>query len=292
MARSRAHPTCPPPNLSLQHFNHLQQRPTTSPPPLFQSNLNMPLFRFASQTPPVPASFPIPLAEPELPDDLNKLRPLHTHFYGAPWQNQYNDQQKLPISRPFDDRSNSTSTLATSVDINPLSSTDNDSESSYRSKSLQPQWQDPKSGHAKRERTLAKEPLPVPGVSHLKPKTVPLKGSGDGEQPQCDLCGAHFARRSNLYKHKRSVHVNHRQFKCDICSYGFKRQDHLVKHKRSVHSKERNFPCEICGTAFAEKYNRAKHVRVIHFTKRPFKCGCGAYFQHRDQMLDCLRCKR
>lgn len=114
---------------------------------------------------------------------------------------------------------------------------------------------------------------------------------GAAEQPQCEICHSKFARRSNLYKHVRSVHSATRQYKCDICNYAFKRQDHLLKHKRGVHTKERKYACEICGTAFAEKYNKQKHMRVIHETKRPFRCGCGAYFQHRDQMLQCLRCK-
>lgn len=110
--------------------------------------------------------------------------------------------------------------------------------------------------------------------------------------PTCEICNNQFARRSNLYKHLRSVHSTTRQFKCPICDYGFKRQDHLLKHQRSVHSKKRPFVCDLCGTAFAEKYNKQKHLRVIHETERPFRCNCGAYFQQREQMLGCLRCKR
>lgn len=128
------------------------------------------------------------------------------------------------------------------------------------------------------------------GVSERSKCLSTAKSSS--EQPQCDICHTRFARRSNLYKHQRSVHSTRRQYKCEICNYGFKRQDHLLKHKRGVHTKERRYACDICGTAFAEKYNKQKHMRVIHETKRPFRCGCGAYFQHRDQMLGCLRCKQ
>ncbi len=125
----------------------------------------------------------------------------------------------------------------------------------------------------------------------LKPSSSAISKSLQ-PPPTCEICNNQFARRSNLYKHLRSVHSTKRQFKCPICDYGFKRQDHLLKHQRSVHSKERPFVCDLCGTAFAEKYNKQKHLRVIHETKRPFRCNCGAYFQQRDQMLACLRCKR
>lgn len=114
---------------------------------------------------------------------------------------------------------------------------------------------------------------------------------GGGDPLKCHLCGQRFARRSNLFKHLRSVHEEVRRFACSSCSFKFKRQDHLLKHTRSVHNKVRKFQCEICGIGFAEKFNRDKHTKSIHFTKRAFQCACGAYFQDRDKMLRCLRCK-
>eukprot|EP00177_Eucheuma_denticulatum_P005178 GFKZ01009429.1.p1 GENE.GFKZ01009429.1~~GFKZ01009429.1.p1 ORF type:complete len:176 (-),score=13.67 GFKZ01009429.1:207-734(-) len=116
---------------------------------------------------------------------------------------------------------------------------------------------------------------------------------GVGADPvRCTLCSQRFARRSNLFKHLRSVHETERKFACTACPQKFKRQDHLLKHTRSVHNKERKFNCEICGIGFAEKFNRDKHTKSIHFTKRAFQCGCGAYFQDRDKMQGCLKCKR
>jgi Zinc finger, C2H2 type len=109
----------------------------------------------------------------------------------------------------------------------------------------------------------------------------------------CDLCGNKFARKSNLLKHKRSVHATTRKHVCVTCGFAFKRFDHLQKHINSTHLKRRGFACEICPAAFAERFNCSKHQRLMHFeTVRPFRCGCGAYFQHRDQMEGCLRCKR
>lgn len=148
----------------------------------------------------------------------------------------------------------------------------------------------------------AVQPLQAP-VRHTPPRarraTRPRPARTDaqakavGADPlQCHLCRQRFARRSNLFKHLRSVHEEVRRFACTACPFKFKRQDHLLKHTRSVHAKVRKFSCDICGIGFAEKFNRDKHTRSIHHTKRAFRCGCGAYFQDRDKMLSCLRCKR
>lgn len=124
-----------------------------------------------------------------------------------------------------------------------------------------------------------------------KPPTQPLATNAD-DPLRCTICGTKFARRSNLYKHLRSVHEDERKFSCDLCSFKFKRQDHLIKHKRSVHDKVRKYTCEICGIGFAEKFNRDKHSRNIHSMKRAFQCPCGAYFQDKEKMLNCLKCKK
>lgn len=125
-----------------------------------------------------------------------------------------------------------------------------------------------------------------------KPPTHPTHGTDNSESPRCEICGTKFARKSNLNKHLRSVHEDVRKFPCELCSLKFKRQDHLIKHKRSVHAKLRKFTCDLCGIGFAEKFNRDKHRRNIHNNKRAFQCGCGAYFQDREKMLNCLKCKQ
>lgn len=144
--------------------------------------------------------------------------------------------------------------------------------------------------------------LPLP-IRHMPPRVRrnarPRPARSDsqikvmGADPlQCNKCRQRFARRSNLFKHLRSVHEEIRRFACTSCDLKFKRQDHLLKHTRSVHAKIRKFSCDICGIGFAEKFNRDKHRKSIHHTKRAFRCPCGAYFQDRDKMLSCLRCKR
>lgn len=47
---------------------------------------------------------------------------------------------------------------------------------------------------------------------------------------QCEICGNTFARKSNLLKHRRSVHATTRKHVCGTCGYAFKRYDHLNKH--------------------------------------------------------------
>jgi uncharacterized Zn-finger protein len=106
----------------------------------------------------------------------------------------------------------------------------------------------------------------------------------------CDICGNTFARKSNLLKHKRSVHAATRKHVCVVCGFAFKRYDHLTKHFNSTHLRRKAYACSICPSAFAEKFNRDKHVR-LHWQPRPFQCPCGAYFQRREVMEGCLRCK-
>lgn len=151
-------------------------------------------------------------------------------------------------------------------------------------------------------RPSTKRPLPIqtPEVNRVKgrrsqghkPPTHPTRRVDPSESPCCNICGTKFARKSNLNKHLRSVHEDVRKFPCELCSLKFKRQDHLIKHKRSVHAKLRKFTCDLCGIGFAEKFNRDKHRRNIHNNKRAFQCGCGAYFQDREKMLNCLKCKQ
>ncbi|KAI0567733.1 zinc finger protein [Gracilaria domingensis] len=133
---------------------------------------------------------------------------------------------------------------------------------------------------------IAKRSIPL-GVS-----TTATAPDPTSDRLRCHMCGQRFARRSNLFKHLRSVHDDRRRFACRSCPYKFKRQDHLLKHMRSVHDRMRNFVCDICGFGFAEKFNRDKHRRSIHMTRRAFQCPCGAYFQDREKMLKCLRCRQ
>lgn len=128
--------------------------------------------------------------------------------------------------------------------------------------------------------------------SSLPIAAIRRPSDGSIDPLQCHICEQRFARRSNLFKHLRSVHEELRRFACTACSFKFKRQDHLLKHTRSVHAKVRKFSCDICGIGFAEKFNRDKHCRSIHQTKRAFQCPCGAYFQDRNKMLNCLRCRK
>ncbi|CAN8076401.1 unnamed protein product [Agarophyton chilense] len=148
--------------------------------------------------------------------------------------------------------------------------------------------------HVSDESSLRK-PVCIPKRPMLHPlgvSTTIVAADTTSDRLRCQMCGQRFARRSNLFKHLRSVHDDRRRFACRSCPYKFKRQDHLLKHMRSVHDRMRNFVCDICGFGFAEKFNRDKHRRSIHMTKRAFQCPCGAYFQDREKMLKCLRCRQ
>lgn len=133
---------------------------------------------------------------------------------------------------------------------------------------------------------------PPPPPSSVLLSSASASASAPADQTRCHLCNGSFARRSNLLKHMRSVHETMRKFSCTSCPRKFKRHDHLLKHQRSVHHKLKSFTCEICGALFAEKFNRDKHHRSIHETERPFRCPCGAYFQDRERMNKCVRCRK
>lgn len=61
-----------------------------------------------------------------------------------------------------------------------------------------------------------------------------VTASAEGDSLRCDLCGNKFARKSNLLKHKRSVHAPVRKHVCSICKFAFKRYDHLSKHSKLI----------------------------------------------------------
>lgn len=126
----------------------------------------------------------------------------------------------------------------------------------------------------------------------LRPDKKKKSPSSSAADALCHICGKNYSRRSNLYKHIRSVHGTERKYACDTCGFRFKRQDHLDKHVRSVHIGVRSFKCDVCGEFFSEKFNRDKHRRTIHETKRAYRCKCGFYFQGWDKMRNCQKCKK
>mmetsp|Transcript_2584 Transcript_2584/g.7039 ORF Transcript_2584/g.7039 Transcript_2584/m.7039 type:complete len:173 (-) Transcript_2584:206-724(-) len=57
-----------------------------------------------------------------------------------------------------------------------------------------------------------------------------------GTSQNCNICGKHFDRRSNLIKHIRSVHEDERLYRCKKCTKTFRQKSSVVKHLSDVHA--------------------------------------------------------
>ena len=96
----------------------------------------------------------------------------------------------------------------------------------------------------------------------------------------CDRCDQTFAYSQGLQRHKRSVHEGER-FECKICQKTFSQAENLSRHKRSVHEGLR-FECQICKKTFSQKPHLNDHILTVHGQKC-YKCDlCNDVFKHRN----------
>ena len=59
------------------------------------------------------------------------------------------------------------------------------------------------------------------------------------DQFECDICQKTFLQKSNLRRHKRTVHEmmdGSSPFKCDICQKTFKHAENLALHEKTPHN--------------------------------------------------------
>ena len=97
-------------------------------------------------------------------------------------------------------------------------------------------------------------------------------------QLPCNHCDALFTNKSNLNRHKRSVHedlmnINAdyipplkelQKFQCSNCEKEFSRKDILKRHIQSVHSEIQTFSCEYCSSKFQRSDVLARHIKSLH----------------------------
>ncbi|KAH8029856.1 hypothetical protein HPB51_004891 [Rhipicephalus microplus] len=95
-------------------------------------------------------------------------------------------------------------------------------------------------------------------------------GGSGGRHYECSFCGATFAQRGQLSKH-RLIHTGERPYACHICQRRFTQKTHMVEHVR-IHTGERPYRCEECQAAFTQKTHLVGHRRT-HTGERPFKCS-------------------
>jgi len=75
--------------------------------------------------------------------------------------------------------------------------------------------------------------------------------------------------KSNLKKHRESVHLKLRPHRCTRCSRTFYERCKLRGHIATVHEGLRNFPCLFpgCSAAFKQNSDRKRHLREVHHGK-------------------------
>ncbi|XP_043839908.1 zinc finger and BTB domain-containing protein 46 isoform X1 [Dromiciops gliroides] len=87
---------------------------------------------------------------------------------------------------------------------------------------------------------------------------------GQLDRFQCSRCPASFTLKSNMDRHEKTIHCNHKKMQCSCCLKLFRDKTDLNRHLLSVHSRERSFMCLFCGKGFGTQKNLTTHVKVCY----------------------------
>lgn len=99
----------------------------------------------------------------------------------------------------------------------------------------------------------------------------------------CDICGEQFARKYDLYAHKRTVHAK-TQFQCKECLKCFSRKSRLEDHE-VLHSGIRQFECQDCDKKYATQAGLRTHIEDVHTENLPYVCDkCGKGFSKEGKL--------
>ncbi|XP_048675351.1 zinc finger and BTB domain-containing protein 46 isoform X1 [Caretta caretta] len=81
---------------------------------------------------------------------------------------------------------------------------------------------------------------------------------------QCSKCPASFTLKSNMDRHEKTIHFNHKKMQCPDCLKLFRDKTDLNRHLMSVHSDERTFVCLFCSKGFGTQKNLTTHIKVCY----------------------------
>ena len=103
----------------------------------------------------------------------------------------------------------------------------------------------------------------------------------------CQICNAHFATKTNVANHMRSVHGGKKDFLCTECDKTFSYRTSLLVHKRRVHEKIK-FPCSQCESQLGCAFTLKKHIERVHEGKKSrFECSkCPKTFTTKQAFIN------
>ncbi|XP_078006025.1 zinc finger and BTB domain-containing protein 46 isoform X1 [Phascolarctos cinereus] len=109
--------------------------------------------------------------------------------------------------------------------------------------------------------------LPIDLTDYSRPLITSLADNahpGQLDRFQCSRCPASFTLKSNMDRHEKTIHCNHKKMQCSCCLKLFRDKTDLNRHLLSVHSRERSFMCLFCGKGFGTQKNLTTHVKVCY----------------------------
>ncbi len=107
----------------------------------------------------------------------------------------------------------------------------------------------------------------------------------DSSKVECSTCGKTFNKKSNLYRHNRTIHGNSKPFdlklrvvephvnktliknECSICGKTFSTNQNLKRHARTIHGNPKLFECKQCEYKTTQGSNLKRHVLIKHSEK-------------------------
>ncbi|XP_074867478.1 zinc finger and BTB domain-containing protein 46 isoform X1 [Carettochelys insculpta] len=109
--------------------------------------------------------------------------------------------------------------------------------------------------------------LPFDLIDYSRPVLIGLTGPMSQDQFarfQCSKCPASFTLKSNMDRHEKTIHFNHKKMQCPDCLKLFRDKTDLNRHLMSVHSDERTFVCLFCSKGFGTQKNLTTHMKVCY----------------------------
>uniref|UniRef100_A0ABD2XKY1 C2H2-type domain-containing protein n=1 Tax=Trichogramma kaykai TaxID=54128 RepID=A0ABD2XKY1_9HYME len=83
-------------------------------------------------------------------------------------------------------------------------------------------------------------------------------------QRLCDMCEKKFGQKSDLFRHKKTIHERRKDYSCDKCKKKFGQKSYLHVHLKTVHEGQRDYACKKCEKKFGIKANLLTHLKTVH----------------------------